>query len=85
MRSPLLTMCDLLADLQELNWCPDSIEEVRQKAEHTDILLLRGKYHVESFVIKQGMPLNRAATMIRGHKGNSRVRLYVTLRANSRI
>jgi len=79
------TFQQLLAELESLKWCPSSIAEVCQSAGNCDLLLLRGRHHVESFSVKPGMTLKRAACMIRSRKGNSRVRLYVTPRANNRL
>ena len=79
------TLPDLFARLKELAWHPDSIEEARQAAADCDLFLLRGRHKLETFTIKPGLPIGRAASMIRGRKGNSRVRLYVTPRANNRI
>ena len=75
----------LLSRLQTLAWCPESIEEVRQAEMACDLLLLRGRHTIELFTVKAGMTIHRAAMMIRARKGNSRVRLYVTLRANNRL
>lgn len=67
------------------NWHPHSIDEVRKLAACSDLITLRGKNIIEGYEIKPGMTIGRAMVMIRHRKGNSRLRFFVTTRANNRL
>lgn len=85
MTATLGTMPDLFARLSHLNWHNDSLQRARNAVADCDLVLLRGKFTLETFTIKPGLAISRAASMIWARKGNSRVRLYVTPRANDRL
>jgi len=81
----LQTETELFARLAELRWHPDSVEEIRAVAAGSDLLTMRGRHRIESFIVKPGTRISQAVGMIRNRKGNSRLRFYVTSRANNRM